>query len=53
MGRYFWGVAIIMWFAALVGHWFTSDEFDPLFMLCAAIGLMIISNRMIEDGKKS
>lgn len=53
MGRFFWNLANIMWIVALIGHWFTADKLDTIYGMCLAIGLMVISNRMIEDGKKS
>ena len=51
MGRIFWFIAQLMWIATLVGHWFTTDKIDTIYGMCVSIGLMIISNRMIEDAK--
>lgn len=55
LGQIFWIIvqiiAQLMWISALVGHWFVNDKIDTIYALCLAIGLMLISNRMIDDAK--
>ena len=52
LGRIFWFIAQLMWIGALVGHWFVNDKIDTIYSLCLAIGLMLISSRMIDDAKE-
>jgi len=51
MGRILLIIAQLMWIATIIGHWFTTDKIDTIYGMCVSIGLMIISNRMIDDKK--
>lgn len=51
LGKICWDIAKLMWISALVGHWFVNNKMDTIYSLCLAIGLMLISNRMIDEAK--
>ena len=51
LGRVFWLCAQLMWISAIVGHWIVDNKIDTIYGLCIAIGLMLISSRMIDDAQ--
>ena len=52
LGQIFGAVAVLIYIGAIMGQWLASDKIDAIYLLCVAIGLMLISNRMINDAKE-
>ena len=44
LGRIIWFVAEVVWLLALVGHFLTVDKLDTIYLLCLAIGGMLMGN---------
>ena len=51
IGRIFLVIAQLTWGIAIVGNWFVDNKIDSIYLMCIAIGLMLISSHIIDYAK--
>ena len=51
IGRIFLVIAQLTWGIAIVGNWFVNNKIDSIYLMCIAIGLMLISSHIIDYAK--